>query len=1064
MGSDIFGALFASVSGLDSQSTNLSIIANNISNSNTTGYKATQTEFQTLVSGTGSSANFASGGVTADNRQLIDQQGLLQSTNSPTDIAIQGSGFFVVNTVANSSSSSNSTAGEVLYTRAGSFTQNASGNFVNAAGYFLQAWPLDANGLLPGAPGNTTDTVSSANLSSLQTVNVQNVAGKASSTTKVTLSANLNASQKAYPGASATVTMDANNATDTGITAKELIIPDAPSLATGSLNFNANPANNDTVILNGVTWTFVAGVAGPNQTQIQGSLAATMAAFASDLNASGNVSIDVAHYTASPTGVNIAYNTGSVTGNSYTLATGVGAANENISGATLTGAVAGVDSVTQGDQISITTQADPTGFTYTYGGITFSRSASIAGGVGQSDQFLQQPQILALGNGAAAAIHWSAATPTTMTIDVNPLDAGVTQVGQVVKLTGTTTAGLNVNNITNLDGDYYVTSVGANSFTVTIPSNISPPSPVTVGAGASINTTNLSPAVTISNIPDVTNVHVGDTVTFANLATTGGIVFPGSYTAVVTAVTTGVNGSISFNGPSNATSTTSGTAGASSTFFDTDGDLSASTSTVTSRLFTGNVLDATSTSAALVTSPSSYTAAALTFTITTTTGGTQTFTYTSATPNASLGQFNTLDSLAAAINDAAGLSARVVNNQLYVGALNGNDAITFANGSTTGSNTSPPLGGIDWVGELGLKNVAAAGNRFSTLQGLAALVNNSNSVLTATVANPLGTTSVKINVNNPLDKITFSDGSANPPHTNTGSLLSELGLQGSLASGAFAQGVNPPSLGPLGPAYDPTKSVNNMASGAITPQFSRSITVYDSLGAPHNLNTAFINTGTNTWAVEIYAQPSTDVNETNPTLVNGQVATGTLSFNGDGSLQSITPGLSGSIPIDWANGAVPSSIIVNWGTAGALGTGKTDGMSQFSSPYNVNFVNQNGSAVGQLTGVSISTTGLITASFSNGQTQNLYQIPLASFTDPDQLQSLSGNVFAQSSTSGQVNLQQIGSSSVGTITSSSLEESNVQLADQLTSMIVAQQAYQANTKVISTAGALLTALTDAIRA
>src|SRR5581483_1471274 len=98
MGSDIFGALFASVSGLNSQSTNLSIIANNISNANTIGYKGAQVEFQTLVSGVGSSTNFASGGVTANNRQLVDQQGLLQSTSSPTDIAIQGSGLFVVNT------------------------------------------------------------------------------------------------------------------------------------------------------------------------------------------------------------------------------------------------------------------------------------------------------------------------------------------------------------------------------------------------------------------------------------------------------------------------------------------------------------------------------------------------------------------------------------------------------------------------------------------------------------------------------------------------------------------------------------------------------------------------------------------------------------------------------------------------------------------------------------------------------------------------------------------------------------------------------------------------------
>ncbi len=198
MGSDIFGALFASVSGLDSQSTNLSIISNNIANVNTTGYKAAQVEFETLVSGAGSSTSFASGGVTANNRQLVDGQGLLQSTSSPTDIAIQGSGLFVVNSAANGS-------GDVLYTRAGSFTQDSAGNFVNSAGYYLQGWPLNASGLLPGAPGNA-DTTSSANLSSLQTVNVENVAGKASPTSDVSVSANLNAGQTAYPGSGADVT------------------------------------------------------------------------------------------------------------------------------------------------------------------------------------------------------------------------------------------------------------------------------------------------------------------------------------------------------------------------------------------------------------------------------------------------------------------------------------------------------------------------------------------------------------------------------------------------------------------------------------------------------------------------------------------------------------------------------------------------------------------------------------------------------------------------------------------------------------------------------------------
>jgi flagellar hook protein FlgE len=117
--------------------------------------------------------------------------------------------------------------------------------------------------------------------------------------------------------------------------------------------------------------------------------------------------------------------------------------------------------------------------------------------------------------------------------------------------------------------------------------------------------------------------------------------------------------------------------------------------------------------------------------------------------------------------------------------------------------------------------------------------------------------------------------------------------------------------------------------------------------------------------------------------------------------------------------------------------------------------------VGQLTGISIDQDGFITASYNNGETQRLYKIPLGSFTDPNHLQSVSGNAFLQTTGSGVVNLKQASDSGVGTISSGALEASNVELARQLTDMIVAQRAYQANTKVISTADQLLSDL-DAI--
>ena len=129
----------------------------------------------------------------------------------------------------------------------------------------------------------------------------------------------------------------------------------------------------------------------------------------------------------------------------------------------------------------------------------------------------------------------------------------------------------------------------------------------------------------------------------------------------------------------------------------------------------------------------------------------------------------------------------------------------------------------------------------------------------------------------------------------------------------------------------------------------------------------------------------------------------------------------------------------------------------------MNFVNQNGAPVRQITGVKIDEDGFIIANYSNGETQRLYKIPLASFAAPNELASINGNAYSQTSASGVVNLKQAGLSGVGTISSATLEASNAELATQLTDMIVAQRSYSANTKVIQTANSLLEDLDQIIR-
>jgi flagellar hook protein FlgE len=184
----IFGALGAAVSGLAANSNALGIISDNISNSNTIGYKETGTDFRTLVTASGSPSLYSPGGVESSPMYNVGQQGVLQAESSPTDLAISGGGFFVVN-----SSSAGGSNGAITYTRAGNFSVDADGNLVNAAGLYLQGQPLTSSQAAQVASGNF-NVLNTTTPSLLQTVNVSNNAGTAQQTGNVSLIANLPAS------------------------------------------------------------------------------------------------------------------------------------------------------------------------------------------------------------------------------------------------------------------------------------------------------------------------------------------------------------------------------------------------------------------------------------------------------------------------------------------------------------------------------------------------------------------------------------------------------------------------------------------------------------------------------------------------------------------------------------------------------------------------------------------------------------------------------------------------------------------------------------------------------
>ena len=181
----LFGSLITGVSALSAQAQAMGMIANNIANVQTVGYKRREAAFQSLVTSESANARYTPGSVLARAVQKIDGQGALQQTNSTTDIAVSGNGFFVVQREPTGLQ-------ENLFTRAGSFSEDSNGYLKNTAGFYLMGWRIDPNGNLPSGRDD---------ISSLEAINVSLLGGLTKATNKAEFNINLNATEDriAYP-------------------------------------------------------------------------------------------------------------------------------------------------------------------------------------------------------------------------------------------------------------------------------------------------------------------------------------------------------------------------------------------------------------------------------------------------------------------------------------------------------------------------------------------------------------------------------------------------------------------------------------------------------------------------------------------------------------------------------------------------------------------------------------------------------------------------------------------------------------------------------------------------
>lgn len=222
-----------------------------------------------------------------------------------------------------------------------------------------------------------------------------------------------------------------------------------------------------------------------------------------------------------------------------------------------------------------------------------------------------------------------------------------------------------------------------------------------------------------------------------------------------------------------------------------------------------------------------------------------------------------------------------------------------------------------------------------------------------------------------------------------------------------------------------------------------------------SMGTNLIQSQTRNWSSAI---PSLD-NVDGIFKINAITATDpAITFNGDGTPKEVNVG---KMAVNWANGAQSMTLVpngtgadqrINWFVGN---TSQADGMTQLGGTYQLAYLTQNGAKFGNFSGVSVGTDGVVTALFDNGVRRPVFQIPVATFTNPNGLESLTGNSWIETNTSGSYTLRQANNAGAGSVQSASLEASTVDIGAEFTTMIVTQRAYSAAAKIITTADQML---------
>ncbi len=344
------------------------------------------------------------------------------------------------------------------------------------------------------------------------------------------------------------------------------------------------------------------------------------------------------------------------------------------------------------------------------------------------------------------------------------------------------------------------------------------------------------------------------------------------------------------------------------------------------------------------------------------------------------------------------------------------DPIQAGEGVTTSSTTSNFTSGT--VSQTGIpSNMALTGNGFFVAQ-------QTNGTIAYTRAGDFTT--------NSSGQLTAPDGSLILGYPATNGVVQTAAAVQPLQIGA----------GMISPASATTSfsmNTNLDATSSVGTTVPATINVFDSLGGPHVLTVDYTKTAANTWTYNI-SIPTADTGATTPTI-----ATGTMTFDSSGNLTSPTGSITGISVPTFADGA--GAMNLTWKLIDTSGNGTITQSDLASATASTA---QDGTASGSLTSYTVNADGTVEGTFSTGTTMAIGQVAVATVANVQGLQQIGNNLFQVSAGSGPAEVGIAGTGGRGTITGGSVEQSNVNVASEFSKMIVAQQAYEANAKTVTT--------------